>query len=219
MTHISQHPDFAFFQERGFAVRLGFGKRPAVMVIDLTKGFTDPARPLGADLAPQIGTANALLDAAAARNVPVIFTCVRYDDPLMRDAGLWAIKQKGSMSLAASGDGHEIDGRLHRREHDAVLYKKYASCFFGTDLASRLQNLGVDTLILTGTSTSGCVRATAVDACQMGFRPMIVAEGVGDRSAAAHTQSLFDLETKYADVVSLDETLAYLRGLPAGDAA
>lgn len=213
LIDISQHPDYAFFHERGFAVRLGFGRRPALMVVDLTNGFTDPSRPLGADLSAQVAATNALLDVAAGKGVPVIFTCVRYDDPQMRDAGLWAIKQKGTMSLAAEGDGHHVDARLHRREHDIVLVKKYASCFFGTDLASRLQNLGVDTLILTGTSTSGCVRATAVDACQLGFRPMVVQEGVGDRSAAAHAQSLFDLDTKYGDVVGLEETLAYLRGL------
>jgi len=94
-----------------------------------------------------------------------------------------------------------------------VLLKKYASCFFGTDLASRLISRGADTLIITGCTTSGCVRAGAVDALQYGFRPMIVRDAVGDRSIAAHEQSLFDLNAKYGDVVSLEETLAYLASL------
>ena len=89
--------------------------------------------------------------------------------------------------------------------------KKYASCFYGTDLVARLNSRRIDTLIITGCTTSGCVRATAVDAVQNGFRPMVVREAVGDRSAAAHEQSLFDLNAKYADVVSLDETLQYLK--------
>ena len=94
---------------------------------------------------------------------------------------------------------------------DSLLVKKYASCFFGTDLVARLVSRRVDTLIITGCTTSGCVRATAVDAVQTGLRPMVVREAVGDRSVAAHDQSLFDLNAKYADVVSLDETLQYLR--------
>jgi nicotinamidase-related amidase len=94
---------------------------------------------------------------------------------------------------------------------DILLAKKYASCFFGTDLVPRLNARRIDTLIITGCTTSGCVRATAVDALQNGFRPVVVTEAVGDRSVAAHEQSLFDLNAKYADVVSLDETLQYLK--------
>ena len=206
-------PDHEFFRQRGFGIPIGFGRKPVLVVVDLAKGFTDPDRPLGSNLDDQIEATNRLLDAAHRKNVPVILTTVRYDDVQMRDAGIWAIKQKGSASLMASGDGHEFDPRLHREQSDSLLYKKYASCFFGTDLVSRLMTFGADTVILTGTSTSGCVRATAVDACQYGFRPMVVKEAVGDRSVAAHEQSLFDLQAKYADVVSLGETLAYLEAL------
>ncbi|MBC2769005.1 isochorismatase family protein [Pusillimonas minor] len=206
--------DEAFFAARGFGVKIGFGKRPAVLVIDLTKGFTDAQRPLGADLSSQITVANEIITSAKNKEVPVIFTAVRYDNPNLIDAGIWAMKQKGVASLLASGDGHELDERLSANEQDIRLYKKYASCFWGTDLLSMLINLNVDTVIMVGTSTSGCVRATAVDACQAGFRPMVVEEGVGDRSEASHRQSLFDLNAKYADVVSLRETLDYLSGLP-----
>src|SRR4029077_21141417 len=128
----------------------------------------------------------------------------------LKDAGIWASKQKGLVTLTGEGNGWQIDPRLDFRKTDTLLVKKYASCFFGTDLAPRLVAHRVDTLIITGCTTSGCVRATAVDAVQNGFRPMVVREAVGDRSAAAHAQSLFDLDAKYADVVAQDDTLHYL---------
>lgn len=210
--------DEAHFRERGFFQAMGFGKRPALLVIDLTKGFTDPARPLGAELGSQVFATNQLLDAAHARAVPVFVSAVRYDDPDIRDAGIWSLKhRRGSETMAADGDGHEVDARLRVHAGDSRLYKKYASCFFGTDFSSRLVAAGVDTLIITGTSTSGCVRATTVDAVQSGFRPMVVREAVGDRADAAHHQSLFDIQAKYGDVVSLEETLAYLAALTCYD--
>jgi nicotinamidase-related amidase len=136
---------------------------------------------------------------------------VIYDDPDLKDAGIWGIKMKGAATLKAGTPAVEIDPRLDMRPTDSLLVKKYASCFFGTDLVPRLTSQRVDTLIITGCTTSGCVRATAVDALQNGFRPIVVREAVGDRSKAAHDQSLFDLNAKYADVVSLDETLQYMR--------
>ena len=141
----------------------------------------------------------------------MIFSTVRYDETDLRDFGIWKLKQKGIADLAADTDGHKIDERLEIGKSDSVLLKKYASCFFGTDLVPRLMAAGVDTLIMTGCTTSGCVRATAVDSVQNGFRPVVVREGVGDRSKAAHDQSLFDLNAKYADVVPLEEALQYLR--------
>ena len=217
MTTTLQSPvsDAEFFRERGFGLPIGFGTRPVLLVVDLTKGFTDAQRPLGADLTAQIKATNALLEIAHLKEIPVIFTSVRYDDAQLRDAGVWALKQKGTASLMAAGDGHELDPRLEVGPRDALIYKKYASSFFGTDLISRLITARADTLIIVGTSTSGCVRASAVDACQNGFRPMVVREAVGDRSVSAHDQSLFDLQAKYADVVSLEATLAYLRTVEA----
>jgi maleamate amidohydrolase len=150
------------------------------------------------------------LHVAHERKMPVIFSTVIYEDADFKDAGIWALKQKGVVTLKAGTDGVELDSRLDARKTDTLLVKKYASCFFGTDLVSRLLAHQIDTLLIAGCTTSGCVRATAVDACQTGFRPMVVREAVGDRSAAAHDQSLFDLNAKYADVVSLEETLGYL---------
>jgi nicotinamidase-related amidase len=202
--------DEEFFRQRGFGLRIGFGERPALIVIDLIKAFTDAERMLGANLESQIEATNALLHAAHERKMPVIFSTVIYEDADFKDAGIWALKQKGVVTLKAGTDGIELDPRLDARKTDTLLVKKYASCFFGTDLVSRLLAHQIDTLLIAGCTTSGCVRATAVDACQTGFRPMVVREAVGDRSVAAHDQSLFDLNAKYADVVSLEETLGYL---------
>lgn len=207
----------AFYASRGFGRTIGFGQRPALVVIDLTLGFTDPARPFGSELSSQIQATAGLLEVARARSVPVLFTSVRYESPDLADAGVWALKQGGAASLAAARDGHALDPRLQACDSDVLIYKKFASAFFGTDLLTRLVSLKVDTVILTGTSTSGCVRATAVDASQYGFRPMVVREAVGDRSQPAHAQSLIDLHAKYADVVSFDATLDYLQSMPTTD--
>ena len=203
--------DEKLFRERGFGVKIGFGDRPALIVIDMIKGFTNPNMPLGADLTSQLAAQKPLLDVARQRGIPVIFSTVIYNDADLKDAGLWAIKMKGTATLKAGTEAIEVDPQLAMQPGDSLLVKKYASCFFGTDLVPRLMNQRVDTLIITGCTTSGCVRATAVDSVQNGFRPMVVREAVGDRSAAAHEQSLFDLNAKYADVVSLDETLHYLK--------
>jgi maleamate amidohydrolase len=212
--------DEEFFRQRGFGIKIGFGERPALIVIDMLKGFTDPAMPLGATLDAEIAAQQPLLDAAHARDIPVIFSTVIYEEAEAKDAGLWGIKMKGSLTLTAGSDAVKVDPRLAMGPRDILLVKKYASCFFGTDLVARLNSRRVDTLVITGCTTSGCVRATAVDAVQNGFRPMVVREAVGDRSPAAHAQSLFDLNAKYADVVSLDETLHYLNTVghnrPAG---
>ena len=201
-----------WFKERGFGQKLGFGETPVLLVVDIANAFTDPASPLGSDLDAQVEESNRLIDAAHDSRVPVIFTTVWYEEEGERDGGLFARKQRGAKHLRAGTKAVELDARLHRGPKDALLVKKYASCFFGTDLVPRLLSHGADTLIICGCSTSGCVRATAVDACQNGFRPMVVREAVGDRSKAAHEQSLFDLHTRYADVVGIDEALGYLKG-------
>ena len=199
-----------FFAERGFGLRIGFGERPALVVVDFMNAFTDPTMPLGARLDREIEATVCLLGAAREARVPIFYTVCAYDEQDLRDAGIWALKQKGCATLKAGTPAVELDARLERRPDEAVVLKKYASSFYGTDLVSRLNARRVDTLLIAGCTTSGCVRATAVDAVQLGLRPMVVREAVGDRAKPAHRQSLFDLDQKYADVVSLDETIAYL---------
>jgi maleamate amidohydrolase len=211
MSDQTSQSDAELFKERGFGLKIGFGERPVLLVIDMLKAFTNPAMLLGANLDRQIEAIQPLLAVAHARAIPVIFSTVIYNDTDLKDAGIWALKMKGLTTLRSGSDGVEVDSRLDMRQTDSLLVKKYASCFFGTDLVARLMSQRADTLIITGCTTSGCVRATAVDAVQTGLRPVVVREAVGDRSVAAHEQSLFDLNAKYADVVSLEETLHYLR--------
>lgn len=208
--------DHEFFASRGFGLTIGYGCKPAVLVVDMIRAFTDSSAMLGANLDSQVEATRLLLASARARGLPVIFSTVSYEAADFRDAGIWALKQKGVMTLRAGTVAVELDPRLERLPGEGWLVKKYASCFFGTDLTSRLVSSGIDTLLIAGCTTSGCVRASAVDALQNGFRPIVVRECVGDRSQAAHEQSLFDLQAKYADVVGLEETCHYLEQLTSG---
>lgn len=203
------------FRERGFGRLIGWGERPALVIIDFMRAFTDPALPLGSNLDREITETVRVLGAAREAEIPIFFSAVWYDEKDFRDAGHWARKMAGTLTLRPGTPQVEQDPRLGRRPEEPIILKKYASVFFGTDLVSRLTSCRVDTLILTGCTTSGCVRATAVDAVQYGFRPMVVREAVGDRAKPAHDQSLFDLHAKYADVVSVDETLEVLSRLKA----
>jgi maleamate amidohydrolase len=205
---------FAFYRSRGFGERVGFGARPAVLVIDMIRAFTEQGSPLAGDLDAQVDAINRLLGPARAAGAPVIFTTVAYDRQLT-EAGLWIRKVPTHDVLMEGTPWVECDPRMDRRDEDMWLVKKYASCFFGTDLCSRLQTHGVDTLILTGCTTSGCVRATAVDACSYGFHTIVVEECVGDRAELPHVSNLFDINAKYGDVVELEEAATYLSGLPA----
>lgn len=198
---------------RGFGREIGYGKNPAVLVIDMMRAFTDKKLALGTNLNEIIPPINTLLESAHENNVPVYFTVIEYIDPTLSDAGIWYRKMKGLDTLRAGTPAVEIDPQLELNPDDYIILKKYASAFFGTDLVSRLNSIQVDTLILAGCTTSGCVRATAVDAVQYGYIPIVVEEAVSDRLPEAHQQSLIDLQMKYADVKSLDEVIKYLGGL------
>lgn len=205
----------AEFQAKGFGSRVGFGQRPALLAVDFITGFTDLRSPLAGDLDGQLAATNALLEPARAAGIPVIFSTVAYDAEL-QEAGVWVRKIPANRWLVEGSEWVEVDARLAQRPNETTLVKKYASCFFGTDLAARLVSRQVDTLIITGCTTSGCVRATAVDACSYGFRTIVVEEAVGDRAALPHAASLFDIDAKYGDVVGLQEALGYLGGLGSG---
>ncbi|MCI0337374.1 MAG: isochorismatase family protein [Acidobacteria bacterium] len=202
----------AFYQRRGFAQRVGFGIRPALLVIDFINAFTDLTSPLASNLDQEIEATRQVLDTARQHNLPIAFTTVEYDEGF-RDAGVF-IKKVPSLSVLRKGTTMvEVDDRLTPRASEHVIVKKYASAFFGTTLSSTLTAAGVDTLLITGCTTSGCVRASAVDACQHGFRAIVIKECVGDRAAEPHEANLFDIDAKYGDVVTLDEALAYFRNL------
>ena len=185
------------------------GAHPAVLVVDFSCGFTDPACALGSDLTAEVEATRRLLDRARERGLPVIFTTVAYDESLS-DAGIWPRKMPGLAALKFGTRWVELDERLERRDDEPVVVKKGASAFFGTALTALLAARGVDSVILCGASTSGCVRATAVDLLQHGYAAIVPRECVGDRERAPHDATLYDIQAKYGEVVTLDDLLAGL---------
>ena len=195
------------------AARLGqavtMGERPAVLVVDFSCGFTDPDCALGSDLSNEVDATRRLLDVARDRGVPVIFTTIGYG-PSLKDGGLWFQKVPALGDLQVGGRWVEIDPRLEPRDDETIVLKKGASAFFGTNLAAILVSQGIDSVVLCGATTSGCIRATAIDLLQHGFPTLVPRECVGDRAQAPHEANLFDIQAKYADVVSLEDALAYV---------
>ena len=188
------------------------GARPAVLVVDFSRGFTDPESTMGSDLTREVEVTNRLLGAAREREIPVIFTTIGFE-PNLKDGSLWLEKAPGLGELIVGGKWVEIDPRLGRREDETVILKKGASAFFGTNLPSILVSQGVDTIVMCGATTSGCIRATAIDLLQYGYPTLVPRECVGDRAQAPHEANLVDIQAKYADVVSVEDALSYLEGV------
>jgi nicotinamidase-related amidase len=196
----------------GFGLRLVAGRRPALLVVDFVRAYLDPRSPLNANVEPARAAAATLLEAARAAVIPIVHTNVAYEAG-GRNGGVFFRKVPALKCFEAGADpefGRFAQG-LEPLPGETVVTKQYASAFFSTSLAPTLTAAGVDTVLIAGVSTSGCVRATAVDACQHGFVPWVVRDAVGDRHAAPHEANLFDLQAKYAEVVSLADALAYLR--------
>jgi nicotinamidase-related amidase len=198
----------AYYRERGiFQGRFGFGAQPALVVIDMAYGWTDPAYAGGSsrlDLA--VDALRRLLPAARARKVPIYYTTSPYtEEPQFKSAADYSPKFRKWDRRAC-----EIDERVKPEPGELIIYKEHASAFAGTPLVGHLIEHRVDTLLITGCSTSACVRATATDAKSNYLKPVIVREAVQDRSEIAHEWTLFDIQARFADVVSTDEVLAYL---------
>jgi maleamate amidohydrolase len=199
----------AAYRQKGLASEVGFGHSPAVLVVDLIVGFTDPASPLGSDLDDVVASTVRLLETARKVDVPVFFTTTIYG-PDCRDAGYFLRKVPSLKILQYGSKWVELDPRLGRRPVETLVEKKYASAFFGTALASTLHTLGVDTVLIAGATTSGCIRASAVDAIQHGFRPIVPRQCVGDRAPEPHWANLLDIHGKYGDVVEVEDVLELL---------
>lgn len=200
-----------FYDARGYRHAVGPGARPALVVVDFSNVFTRGSSSFaGGVFASEIAQTCRLLTAARERGVPVLFTTIAYADP-QRDPGLWGVKIPWLSTCGMDNPGVAIDTALDARPDEPVIVKKFASSFFGTDLDSRLRAAGVDTVVLAGCTTSVCVRATAVDAMQYGYRTLIAAEAVGDLDPALHAVHLRDLDTRYADVMSVESLVAYLQ--------
>ncbi|MHA6784542.1 isochorismatase family protein [Pseudonocardia saturnea] len=194
-----------------FSGRVGWGARPALVVVDLVRAYTEPGGPfLLPDAGPAVAAATALVDAARTAGRPVVWTVVRYDRGLT-DGGLFVRKVPALAAFADGADGRWGDLVLQPAAGEPVVPKQYASAFFGTSLAATLHAGGVDTVVIAGVSTSGCIRATATDALSHGFRPQVVRDACADRTPELHEQNLSDLDAKYADVTDLPDALAHLR--------
>ncbi|WP_407568711.1 isochorismatase family protein [Deinococcus altitudinis] len=197
------------FRRKGLGASVGFGEKPAVVVVDFSLGFTDPVSPLGSDYSAELSATRTLLGAMRARGLPVCFTTVSY--PEGPHAAQHFIGKVPSLAVLKDGSRWaEIDPRLEVQPDEPVWVKLFASSFFGPPLHAWLQEHGADTLIVCGATTSGCVRATVVDGLQYGYRVTVPRECVGDRAAGPHQASLFDMNAKYADVLSLEHVLAQL---------
>jgi maleamate amidohydrolase len=188
------------------------GSRPAVLVVDFSRGFTDPECTMGSDLTGEIEATTRVLAAAREKGLPVIFTTIGFE-PNLKDGSLWLQKAPGLADLQVGGKWVDIDPRLERAEDEVVILKKGASAFFGTNLPSVLVSQGVDTIVLCGATTSGCIRATAVDLLQYGYPTLVPRECVGDRAQGPHEANLIDIQAKYADVVPVEDALSYLEGV------
>lgn len=197
-----------------FSGRVGWGARPAVLVVDLVRAYTEPGGPFELpEPGPAVAATASLVHAARAAGHPVVWTVVRYASDLA-DGGLFAQKVPALAAFAEGADGAWGELTLTPAAGELVVAKQYASAFFGTTLAATLHAAGVDTVVVSGVSTSGCVRATATDALGNGFRPQVVRQACADRSRAMHEANLADLDAKYADVVDLAEALAHVQPRP-----
>lgn len=193
-----------------FDGKVGFGAHPALLVIDFTRAYTTPGSPFFAEgVVRAVRDTVPLLAAARAAGIPVIHTKVLYH-PSGADGG-WFVRKVPALRRMVPGEPlAEIDPAVAPLPTEVVIAKQYPSPFFGTSLAPMLTALGVDTLILAGCSTSGCVRAGAIDGLQYGYRVIVPRECVGDRHDGPHDANLFDINAKYGDVVGRDEVIAHL---------
>lgn len=188
----------------GFGGSFTWGERPAMVIVDLSRGFTDPGSPLVCDLDAVVATTASLTESAHTNGVPVAFTTIAYRRDLS-DTGVWRRKVPALAALVEGSPLVEIDPRLPRDPDDPVFVKRGASGFHGTGLGAWLRRQRADCVVVAGASTSGCVRATVVDAVQEGWPTFVVPECTGDRDPAAHEATIFDMSLKYADLLEVTE--------------
>lgn len=191
---------------------LGFGEKPALLLVDFVRAYFEKSSPLYASVEDALASALRLRDAARRAGIPVIYTNVVYQ-PGGTDGGVFFRKVPALKVFVAGNPLGDWPDGLEPAADELVISKQYASAFFGTSLAATLTAAGVDTLLITGVTTSGCIRATCIDACSHGFIPIVVEDACGDRHEAPHTANLFDMNAKYGDVVDEQAAIDYLKGL------
>ena len=195
--------------------RIGFGNKPALLMVDFMQGYTQQGAPLFAQgVVNAVAESAGLLACARAHGVLVVHTNIRYHPGHFADGGIWVKKAPVMKDMVEGNPLAAFCDAVKPAPDEVVISKQYASSFFGTSLASLLHAQGIDTIVLAGCSTSGCIRATAVDAVQHGFRTIVVRECVGDRHSAPHEANLFDIDSKYGDVVGKQEAMQHFAKTP-----
>lgn len=201
------------YRSAGFTGSFALGERPAIVVVDFCRGFTDPECPLGSDTTAEIERTREVLEAARQRGAFVVFTTISYDE-VARTTTTWLRKVPSLGELTVGSPWVEIDPRLGRLDREPVVAKNGASAFFGTPLHALLVANRVDSVLVLGATTSGCVRASVVDSVQHGFPTFVVTDCCADRLAGPHEANLFDMTAKYADPLTAKEVVSYLERLP-----
>lgn len=209
---MSERTTQEIYEDARLGQAFSLGQNPAVLVVDFSCGFTDPECALGADMISEIEATKRVLDSARKQGSPVIFTTIGFE-PSLKDGALWTQKIPTLGDLQIGGKWVDIDPRLERREDETVILKKGASAFFGTNLSAILATQKIDTVVLCGATTSGCIRATAIDLLQYGYPALVPRECVGDRAPEPHKANLIDIQAKYGDVVSINEALDYIESV------
>lgn len=192
----------SWYGQRGMSGRMGFGRRCALLVVDVQRGFTDPRCPLGAEADAMVNAVGGLVSTARSASIPIVYTICFWTD------STWSLKIPAQRVLQPGSEWVELDPRITAEPEDLVVHKNFASAFFATSLDEYLRDNGVDTLVVAGMTTSGCVRASVVDGCSGGYRVIVPEEAVADRLAAAHEASLLDIDAKYGDVMPVGDVLA-----------
>ncbi len=202
----------SIYKKAGFSGDLKIGNSPAILVIDFQYGFTDPSiSPLAGNFERELKNTRKILNAAREKKIPIYFFVVGYNDD--SESGVWGEKVPTLKTLKLGTRLTEIDKTLNPQADEVINIKKFASAFAGTPTASILKEKKIDSLIITGTTTCGCVRATAVDAIQSGFKPFVVEDAVCDRIQQAHDNSIIDMRAKYAEIWSTEDAVNYINNL------
>lgn len=204
----------AKYEAAGFTGGFSLGLRPALVVVDLSLGFTDAESPLGSHMPEIIQESRKLLDSAREHNVFTVFTTIAFDPGSLKSLA-WVRKVPSLALLETDSRWVEIDPALGRLDSEPLVVKTGASAFFGTPLQSMLVGMGIDTVLVAGATTSGCVRATVVDGVQAGYSTFVIRDCVFDRATGPHEASLFDMTAKYADAVTAQEVIGYFERLAA----
>ena len=210
--------DIDIYKTQNFGNRLGFGEKAALLIVDFVNGFTDPAKFGGGNIQEAIDATVGLLAFCRERDVPVAHTRVIFADD-GADANIMCMKVPSLTGLTEDAPESQIVDELAPAPGEIVIRKRVPSAFFGTDLAPAFAKMRVDTVMVAGCTTSGCVRASVLDAMCHGFRPVVISDCVGDRALGPHEANLFDMAQKYADIITSAEAIAALSGAVAAEAA